>query len=157
MALTLTTDERAELQRRVRSLKRLAFNTNTSTYRKVSSSEHVCSPLYRPATSVITGRPELRRSTPRSSSGSGPFGPIFNGVWQSLQPVTLTRYWRLLRQSELLPLDQLAEELGVHLRSLQAAARTGDSRRTSACDRSLDARSATPRALPRAGLSQPSR
>src|SRR5262249_51829197 len=29
------------------------------------------------------------------------------------------------KQHELLPLDQLAEELGVHLRTLQAAARTG--------------------------------
>src|SRR3954454_19466767 len=27
----------------------------------------------------------------RVRSGSGPFGPIFNGVWQSLQPPTVTR------------------------------------------------------------------
>jgi hypothetical protein len=26
-------------------------------------------------------------------SGSGPFGPILNGVWQSLQLVIVTRYW----------------------------------------------------------------
>ena len=25
-------------------------------------------------------------------SGSGPFGPIFHGVWQSLQPPNETRY-----------------------------------------------------------------
>ena len=25
-------------------------------------------------------------------SGSGPFGPITHGVWQSLQPATVTRY-----------------------------------------------------------------
>src|SRR5688572_10865136 len=25
-------------------------------------------------------------------SGSGPFGPIVNGVWQSLHPMTVTRY-----------------------------------------------------------------
>src|SRR5688500_14211549 len=28
----------------------------------------------------------------RDMSGSGPFGPIFHGVWQSLQPMVLTRY-----------------------------------------------------------------
>ena len=28
----------------------------------------------------------------RVMSGSGPFGPIFNGVWQSLQPPAVTRY-----------------------------------------------------------------
>src|SRR5262249_48658750 len=28
----------------------------------------------------------------RVMSGSGPCGPLFNGVWQSLQPTTLTRY-----------------------------------------------------------------
>ena len=29
----------------------------------------------------------------RVMSGSGPFGPIFSGVWQSLQPPMVTRYW----------------------------------------------------------------
>ena len=28
----------------------------------------------------------------RAMSGSGPFGPIFSGVWQSLQPPMVTRY-----------------------------------------------------------------
>ena len=28
----------------------------------------------------------------RDMSGSGPFGPSFNGVWQSWQPMMLTRY-----------------------------------------------------------------
>ena len=28
-------------------------------------------------------------------SGSGPFGPIFSGVWQSLQPPMVTRYCRV--------------------------------------------------------------
>jgi hypothetical protein len=28
----------------------------------------------------------------REKSGSGPLGPIFSGVWQSLQPPTVTRY-----------------------------------------------------------------
>src|SRR5215467_10717953 len=28
----------------------------------------------------------------RPMSGAGPFGPIFNGVWQSLQPPMVTRY-----------------------------------------------------------------
>src|SRR6478672_2351546 len=28
----------------------------------------------------------------RDMSGSGPCGPIFHGVWQSLQPMILTRY-----------------------------------------------------------------
>src|SRR5262245_21226015 len=28
----------------------------------------------------------------RDMSGSGPLGPIFNGVWQSLHPPTVTRY-----------------------------------------------------------------
>ena len=28
----------------------------------------------------------------RLMSGSGPLGPIFHGVWQSLQPATVTRY-----------------------------------------------------------------
>ena len=27
----------------------------------------------------------------RVMSGSGPFGPIFSGVWQSLQPIVVTR------------------------------------------------------------------
>src|SRR4051812_8452219 len=36
----------------------------------------------------------------RAMSGSGPLGPILSGVWQSLQPPTVTRYlprsaWRL--------------------------------------------------------------
>ena len=33
-------------------------------------------------------------------SGSGPFGPIFKGVWQSLQPTTLTRYFLASVQPE---------------------------------------------------------
>ena len=32
----------------------------------------------------------------RLMSGSGPRGPIFHGVWQSLQPIVFTRCWKLL-------------------------------------------------------------
>src|ERR1051326_7971672 len=35
-----------------------------------------------------SGCPDSRRET----SGSGPFGPIFFGVWQSPQPMLWTRY-----------------------------------------------------------------
>src|SRR4029453_10720153 len=36
----------------------------------------------------------------RDISGSGPFGPSFHGVWQSLHPPNETRYWpRAIRAS----------------------------------------------------------
>src|SRR5512140_2958584 len=37
----------------------------------------------------FSGCPESMRVI----SGSGPFGPIFRGVWQSLQPTIVTRYF----------------------------------------------------------------
>src|SRR5689334_11900934 len=37
----------------------------------------------------VSGWPE----SIRDMSGSGPFGPIFQGVWQSLHPPIVTRYW----------------------------------------------------------------
>src|SRR5438045_2122739 len=37
---------------------------------------------------ICSGCPDRNRVM----SGSGPFAPILNGVWQSLQPITLTRY-----------------------------------------------------------------
>src|SRR6478672_5465977 len=37
---------------------------------------------------ICSGWPESMRLM----SGSGPLGPIFNGVWQSLQTITVTRY-----------------------------------------------------------------
>src|SRR4051795_7891390 len=37
---------------------------------------------------TCSGCPERKRSM----SGSGPFGPILNGVWQSEQPIMFTRY-----------------------------------------------------------------
>src|SRR5262252_9145798 len=37
---------------------------------------------------ICSGWPDRKRDM----SGSGPLGPIFSGVWQSLQPTALTRY-----------------------------------------------------------------
>src|SRR5688572_16206126 len=40
-------------------------------------------------TAIFSGWPESMRLM----SGSGPFEPTFQGVWQSLQPATVTRYF----------------------------------------------------------------
>src|SRR5450755_4640130 len=45
----------------------------------------------------------------RSMSGIGPIGVIFNGVWQSLQPPTITRYSPRLAGSSLAGLADLAD------------------------------------------------
>src|SRR5262245_65936086 len=39
-------------------------------------------------TTTLSGWPDSMRL----KSGSGPFSPIFSGVWQSLQPAIVTRY-----------------------------------------------------------------
>src|SRR4051812_30704164 len=48
------------------------------------------------ATGMVSGCPDNLRDM----SGSGPFAPIFSGVWQSWHPAALTRYSpRLTRSS----------------------------------------------------------
>ena len=59
------------------------------------------------------------------------------------------------RQNELLPLNRLARELHVHVRTLQAAARTGRLDARFSCGRSLDVPSASRRARPANGSSRP--
>src|SRR6516162_3644983 len=48
---------------------------------------------------ICSGCPERNRDM----SGSGPLGPILSGVWQSLQPIIVTRY--LPRSTRVLPLS----------------------------------------------------
>src|SRR5215510_1166404 len=48
---------------------------------------------------ICSGCPDRNRDM----SGSGPLGPILSGVWQSLQPITVTRY--LPRSTPVLPLN----------------------------------------------------
>src|SRR6478735_11243348 len=53
---------------------------------------------------TCSGCPERKRSM----SGSGPFGPILNGVWQSEQPIMFTRY--LPRSARAAPASRLAAD-----------------------------------------------
>src|SRR5215475_15317795 len=50
---------------------------------------------------ICSGCPERNRDM----SGSGPLGPILSGVWQSLQPIIVTRY--LPRSTRVLLLNAL--------------------------------------------------
>ena len=61
----------------------------------------------------------------RLMSGSGPAGPIFHGVWQSLQPATVTRY---LPRAERLGIAIFSERPMSRERCSEIASRTASSR-----------------------------